>query len=401
MNNTKITKLQIEKFNNLIGALICHGKDTLDYDYVEDDLIEYFIEEFLYSLDNDYRSYLKVEPLYECKGKTPNGPTLYVKTENEYKSDFEVKIVEKDEDDKCVKCACYNCQASHDSFCPGEAYFGEGTNCNHCIYDYKFKKNGDEIASNEMNEITMNQKDYLKERCDGKFDAVKSWCIECSSYDMITPLVNEWREERKKINFRRAIKSWRKVYHYVDSFALEDEDDTLKEPIYPFRYWYWTRDVGNAIEYGLWGIIDYFNIFNLEDKEWYWYKRMQTYLPTRQQGDIMPHQHFNVYLYRINRYLYENKIENHEVLENILARLRVESDIISHWGSNGAYSVIAPGDVKDLSTMPCDKDYYIKIEDICRDFMEYIKSIMNLKDEHDVMNFIGYNGNTLGYALQI
>ena len=39
---------QIEKFNNLLGALICHGKDSLDYDYVEDDMLEYFIEEFLY-----------------------------------------------------------------------------------------------------------------------------------------------------------------------------------------------------------------------------------------------------------------------------------------------------------------------------------------------------------------
>ena len=401
MSNKRITKDQVEKLNNLIGALICHGKDHLDYDYVEDDLIEYFIEEFLYTLDDEYRSYLDVTPLYKYVGREPNGPRLYEKTENEYKSDFEVKIVEKDKDDKCIKCACYNCQACHDNYCPGENQFGKDTNCKNCIYESKVVKKGDKIEIIKMNEIITNRKDCFKKKCDGKFEAVKSWCIECSSFDMITPLVDEWREKRKKINFRRAIKAWREVYHYVDSFYYEDEDDTLKEPIYPFRYWYWIRYVGNAIEYGLWGIIDYFNIFKPEDKEWYWYKRMQTHLPMRQKGDIMPHQHFNEYVYHINQYLNKNEIEKKEVLENILDRIREESDIISHWGQNGAFSAIAPGDMEDLSTMPCEKDYYIKIENLCKDFMEYIKSLMNLKDEHDVMDFIGYSGNSLGYALQI
>ena len=391
MDDKKINKEQIEKLNNLIGALICHGKDDLDYDYVEDDLIEYFIEEFLYTLDDEYRSYLDVTPLYKYVGREPNGPRLYEKTENEYKSDFEVQIVERDKNNICVKCACYNCQAAHDRFCPGEEHFEKNTNCDHCKYSHKVK---DGIEK-------MDAKSNFKKKCDGKFDAVKSWCIECSTFDMITPLVDEWREERKKINFKRAIKAWREVYHYTDSFYYEDEDDTLKEPIYPFRYWYWIRYVGNAIEYGLWGIIDYFNIFKPEDKEWYWYKRMQTYLPTRQEGDIMPHLHFNEYIYYINQYLNKNEIEKKEVLKNILDRIREESDIISHWGQNGAFSAIAPGDMEDLSTMPCEKDYYIKIENLCKDFMEYIKGLMSLKDEHDVMDFIGYSGNSLGYALQI
>ena len=89
---------------------------------------------------------------------------------------------------------------------------------------------------------------------------------------------------------------------------------------------------------------------------------MQTHLPLRQEGDIMPHQHFNEYIYYINQYLNKNEIEKKEVLKNILDRIREESDIISHWGQNGTFSAIAPGDMNDLSTMPCDKDYYIKIE---------------------------------------
>ena len=98
----RISKDQVEKLNNLIGALICHGKDHLDYDYVEDDLIEYFIEAFLYSIDSNYRSYIEVKPLYKCEGKTPDGPMLYVKTENEYKSDFEVKIDKRREGDPAI-----------------------------------------------------------------------------------------------------------------------------------------------------------------------------------------------------------------------------------------------------------------------------------------------------------
>lgn len=38
--------------------------------------------------------------------------------------------------------------------------------------------------------------------------------------------------------------------------------------------------------------------------------------------------------------------------------------------------------------MPCSVEYYSKIETICADFMNFIKKIMNINDEHDVMNFI-------------
>ena len=162
------------------------------------------------------------------------------------------------------------------------------------------------------------------------------------------------------------------------------------------------NSLGNAIEYGLWGIIDYYNIFKPEEKEWYWYKRMQTQLPRRQEGDVMPHINFNQYIYYINQYIKNNKDKDMSKLESIIDKIQNEADIISSWGQNGKYSHVAPGDINDLSTMPCTKEYYIKIEDICRDFMEYIKSIMGLKDEHDVMRFIGLTGNSSSYAqLQI
>ena len=403
-SSNRISKDQVEKLNNLIGALICHGKDHLDYDYVEDDLIEYFIETFLYSIDSDYRSYLEVKPLYKCEGKTPKGPMLYVKTENEYKSDFEVNIVEKDKNDKCIKCACSNCQAAHDNYCPGENHFGKDTNCDHCIYESKVVKKGDKIELTKIDEITMNRKDCFKEKCDGKFEAVKSWCIECSSFDMITPLVDEWREERKKINFRRAIKAWREVYHYVDSFLLEDENDFKTNSEYPFRFWYFTRDIGKAIEYGLWGVIEYYDIYKPDDKEWYWYKRMRTQSPRRQEGDVMPHQHFNLYIWNIMWYINnflatdsENENSEFEQLYGILKKIQAESDIISSWSQNGMHTA-----ADRQVAMPCTVKYYEKIESICTEFMEFIKKIMNLKDEHDIMSFIGIGGSSISYEqLQI
>lgn len=387
-----LSKEQIEKFNNLLGALICHGKDSLDYDYVEDDLVSYFIEEFLYSLDNEFRDYLKVQRLYKKESKNEKGPTLYIKTENDYKSDVEVVIDNRSEKDICRACICSNCQACYDRYCPGEIVRGkEEINCEKCKY-----------SSNSSKKYGVSEiKNNFKRKCDGKFEAVKSWCIECSSYDMITPLVDEWRAVRKKINFRRALKSWRNVYRYIDSFYLEDENDKLEEPIYPFRYWYWIRYIGNAIEYGLWGIIDYFNISKIQEKKWYWYKRMQTYLIRRQDGDIMPNLHFNVYVYHIRQFLKNNKVENKETLLNIIDRISEESDIISHWGQNGAYSLVAPGNSNDLSTMPCSASYYKKIKSLCSDFMNYIKELMKLKNEKDIMSFIGIRDNTKYAGIQI
>ena len=383
----KISKAQIEKLNNLLGALICHGKDSLDFDYVEDDLITYFIEEFLYSLDNNYRDYLDVKQLYQKKDPVIDGPTLYVKTENEYKSDVEVEMIERDKNDICDVCSCCNCQASRDRYCPGEDLVENGVNCNVCIY-----------ARSNKNESKQNLKSNFKRKCDGKFEAVKNWCIECSSFDNITPLVYEFRESRKKTNFKRALKAWRSIYSYIDSFYLEDEEEGDKDAIYTFRYWYWTRDIGKAIEYGLWGVIDYYNIYKPENKEWYWYRRMQTGLFKRQEGDVMPHQHFNLYIRNINQFLDDNKIENAEELKGILERIQKESDIISHWSQNGAYGIVAPGDNLDLNTMPCTVEYYEKIKAICNDFMSFIKKLMKLEDEQDVMNFIGMlNDKILSY----
>ena len=209
------------------------------------------------------------------------------------------------------------------------------------------------------------------------------------------------KETDKIINFRRAIKIWREVYRYSDSILLEeyDEDESVTRfnPVYPFRFWYWIVKVGKAIECGLWGIIDYYNIYNPVDKEWTWYKNMHTELPRRENGDIMPHQHFNKYIIHILQNLDKCNVVNSKKLEKILVKIQDESDIISHWSQNGLYSNIH---MNDSEAMPCTVEYYIKIEAICRDFMEYIKELMNLKDEHDIMKFIGYGSNSLGYTLE-
>ena len=208
-------------------------------------------------------------------------------------------------------------------------------------------------------------------------------------------------EDYKKINFRRAIKVWRKVYRYFDSILLEELDDenvTKFNPVYPFRFWYWTIDVGKAIEYGLWGIIDYFNIYKPEEKEWTWYKNMHTELPHREEGDLMPHQHFNLYIWAIIHSLDKYDIDDSKKLEEILVKIQNESDIISHWSQNGLYSHIR---VIDDDAMPCTVEYYKKIENICSEFMNYIKKLMNLKNEHDIMDFVGYGSKILGYPLEI
>ena len=193
----------------------------------------------------------------------------------------------------------------------------------------------------------------------------------------------------KKLNFRRAIKAWREVYRYFDSILLEElgEDDNVTKlnPVYPFRFWSWTTNIGKAIEYGLWGIIEYYNIYKPEEKEWTWYKNMHTELLHREEGDVMPHQHFNLYIWNIIRNLDKCKVDDCEEIERILVKIQNESDIISHWSQNGLYSQIR---IIDSEAMPCSVEYYSKIETICADFMNFIKKIMNINDEQDVMNFI-------------
>lgn len=158
--NNKITKEQIDKFNRLLGALICHGKGFGSNDYEESDMIDFYIEDLLYSIDSDYAKYLTVKQLYKRDETDQERKNVYVKTVNEYKSDVEVRFVDNDNTkDPCTTCTCASCQASHDRFCPGEDSVEQDVNCEKCINNKGNKTN-------------------FKHHCNGKYEAVKNWCLE-------------------------------------------------------------------------------------------------------------------------------------------------------------------------------------------------------------------------------